>query len=159
MSSVSRRSLLLALVMAASFAAEFAVAKDGDSGGGSGNSGSGSSNSGSGSSNSGSDSGGDDDGDDENENDNEESDDDSENDSGRHRDDDHERAIRAVRNGKAVSLKKLKVYLADRYPGKVLDVSLRRRSGDYFYSVRILGKGNRLKVLSLDALTLKPRGS
>lgn len=140
MSNLSRRSLLLALLMAANSAALEVMAKDGDSGGGSGNSGSGSSNSGH---------GGDDDDDDD--------DDDSDDDSGGRRDNDHDRAIKAVKRGKAVSLTKLRDHLSQNYPGKVLDVSLRRSSGDYFYNVRILAKGNRLRVLSLNALTLKPR--
>jgi hypothetical protein len=153
MSSLSRRSLLLALFVAANFAASFVLAKDGDSGG-SGNSGSGSGNSGSSNSGPGNSSSGGNDGED----DDDEDDDD---DSGRdgRRSDDHEKVIKAVQRGKAVSLKKLKDHLADQYPGKILDVNLRRFSGDYFYNVRILAKGNRIKVYSLNALTLKPRGN
>jgi hypothetical protein len=144
MLSLSRRSLLVALLFAANFAADVALAKDGDSGSGSGNSGSGSNNSGSGSG---------DDGDDRDDGD----DDDGGDPSSGGRDDDHERATEAVRRGKAVPLKKLREHLAQNFPGKILDVSLRRRSGDYYYNVRILAKGNRLKMLSLNALTLKLR--
>lgn len=153
MSTLSRRSLLLATFLAANFAAGFAMAKDGDSGSGSGNSGSGSGNSGSGSSG-GDDDGGDDDddGDDSNENN-------SGNSHGGRHGNDHEKAIKAVQRGKAVSLQKLRDHLADHYPGKILDVNLRRRAGNYFYNVRILATGNRIKVLSLNALTLKPRGN
>jgi uncharacterized membrane protein YkoI len=136
------------LLLAANFAAGMAMAKDGESGGGSGNSGSGSGNSGSGNGSSGDD----DDGADDDESDSGDSH------NGR-RGDDHENALKAVRRGKAVSLQKLKDHLAAQYPGKILDVNLRRSSGDYFYNVRILAKGNRIKVFSLNALTLKPRGN
>lgn len=165
MTKLSRRSLLLAIVLAANFAGGIAMAKDGDSGGGSGNSGSGSGSSGSGSGGSGSGGGGgdDDDGDDG---------DDHEGNGGggtrheRNRDndnrngdnEDNERARRAVRGGKAVSLIKLKQHLADNYPGKLLNVNLRQLSGNYIYEIRILASGNRIKQLSLNALTLQPRG-
>lgn len=149
MPSLDRRRLLVALFLAANFAADVALADDGDSGGGSGNSGSGSGNSGSGSG---------DDGDDGDDDDNE-GDDDSGNQSRGSHGDDQERAIKAVRRGKAVSLKRLRDHVEQNYPGKILDVRLRRRSGDYFYNVRILARGNRLKMLSLNALTLRPQAN
>jgi hypothetical protein len=150
MPGLSRRSLLVALFLAANFAADIALASDEDSGSGSGNSGSGSNSSGSGS--------GDDRDDDDGDDDNEDGDN-SGNQSSGGRDDDQERAIKAVRRGKAVSLKKLREHLSQNYSGKILDVKLRRRSGDYFYNVRMLAKGNRLRMLSLNALTLRPQAN
>jgi uncharacterized membrane protein YkoI len=151
MTKFNRRGFLLAILLAASFAADFAFAKDGESGGGSGNSGSGS-NSGSSNENS-------DDDDDDDDGDDDDGDDESRGGSASgHSSGDHERALKAVKKGKAVSLSKLKMHLAAVYPGKILDVNLRKSSGDYFYNVRILAKGNRIKLLSLNALTLKPRG-
>lgn len=151
MSELTRRRVFIIALLSACFMAEPALAKDGESDGGSDNSGSGSDNSGSGSNNSGS--GGDDDDDDDNESD-------SENRSHRdeRRNDDQDRAIKVVRRGKAVSLQVLKGFLKHNYPGKILDVKLRKSSGTYFYNVRILAKGNRIKALTLNALTLKPRG-
>jgi uncharacterized membrane protein YkoI len=69
----------------------------------------------------------------------------------------HERALRAVAAGKASSLKKLKIYLDQNHPGKLLSVRLERKSGDLFYKVRILTVENRITSLTLDALSLKPR--
>lgn len=72
---------------------------------------------------------------------------------------DQENAIKAVRNGRAVSLQRLKSFLDTNYPGSILGVELSRRSGEYYFDVRILTKGNRIKSLSLNALTLRPRKS
>jgi hypothetical protein len=146
MSEMTRRRVFMIALLSACFMAGPVLAKDGESEGGSDNSGSGSSNSGSGG----------DDGDDEDD------DDDSDSDNRSHREerrnDDQDRAIKAVRRGKAVSLQVLKGFLKHNYPGKILDVTLRKSSGTYFYNIRILAKGNRIKALTLNALTLKPRG-
>lgn len=150
MLDLTRRRFMIALILAASFAAVPAFAKDGDSNSGSGGGDSG--NSGSGSDNSGSDNDGDDDDDDS------ERDEDSGNSTSGSSSAqvDQNRAMRAVKDGKAVSLKQLKSYLIENYPGEILHVSLRRRSGEYFYRVRILSTGNRIRSLSLNAVTLKP---
>jgi hypothetical protein len=111
------------------------LAKDGESGGGSGD------NSGSG--------GSDDDGDDD-----DEADDDGSSSGGSGHSKDHDRARDAVRRGKAVSLKALKQHLAANYPGKVLKIELKKRSGDLIYKVRILDTKGRLNTLRLDARSL-----
>lgn len=149
MQELNRRALLMAIVLATSFLAAPAFSEDGDSGGDS-DSGGGSDNSGSGSDNSGS---GDDNDNDDNDND-DDNDDDDDNNSGSGKED-HNRALRVVKDGKAVPLRKLKSYLAQNYPGKILNVSLQRKSGKYYYRVRILSSANRIKTLSINALTLK----
>jgi uncharacterized membrane protein YkoI len=70
---------------------------------------------------------------------------------------DQDRAKHAVANGKAVPLVKLKDFLAQNYPGKILRINLVRRLGSYVYHVRILQSGNRLKSYSFDASTLQEK--
>lgn len=168
MTNLKRRNFLVMLACLACFAATPAFAEDDDSDGGSSGSGSsesehrdsdsegsddrGSDNSGSGS---------DDSGDDRSENSG----------SGRIRDGDdddddrnstkqeQERALNAVSQGKAVPLRNLRVFLERNYPGRLLSVGLQRKSGTYFYTVRILSAGNRITTLRLNALTLRPRTS
>ncbi len=162
MQELNRRAFLMAIVVATSFLAAPAFSEDGDSGGDSdsgggsdSDSGGDSDNSGSGSDNSGSGNDDNDDNDnDDNDNDDNEQDNDDDNNSGSGKDD-HNRALRVVKDGKAVPLRKLKSFLAQNYPGKILNVSLQRKSGIYYYRVRILSSGNRIKTLSLNALTLK----
>jgi hypothetical protein len=146
MQELNRRRFLMALLLATCFVGEPAFAKDGDSGGGD------SDNSGSGSDNSGSDK--DNDSDDDSDDD-EDDDDDNSNSGNRVKSEDQDRALKAVKNGKAVSLSKLKAHLSKNHPGKILNVGLYRKSGQYFYRVRILSSGNRIKTMSLNALTLK----
>ena len=111
--------------------------------GNSGNSGSGSGNSGSGSSNSGSDNGGgDDDGDDD--------DDPNEAD-----EDDQDRARNAVKKGKAVPLSALLKHLKENYPGKLINVSLVKTKGNYYYKVKLLNQSGRLVNLRFDAKSLQ----
>ncbi len=70
---------------------------------------------------------------------------------------DQDRAKHAVAKGKAVPLAKLKDYLSQNYPGKILRINLVRRLGSYVYHVRILQSGNRLKSYTLDASTLQEK--
>jgi uncharacterized membrane protein YkoI len=133
---LTSRGLML-MLLAACFAVTPAQA-DGDNSG-SGNSGSG-----------GDASGGDDDSDDDNDDDNDDSDRDN-----RQSSRDQERALKAVKGGKIVSLAKLKHHLKSTSPGKILKVELKKRSGTYFYRVRILTSDNRIKALTLNALSLK----
>jgi uncharacterized membrane protein YkoI len=70
---------------------------------------------------------------------------------------DHDRALKAVERGKAASLRELKLHLDRFYPGRILNVKFTRSSGHYFYNVRILGSGNRIRNIKLNALTLKPK--
>jgi hypothetical protein len=131
---------------------------DGGSGGGSGSGGSGSGSNGSGGGNGGSGGSGSGSGDDGSDND---GDDDSGNGSGskngKGKAKDQDRAQDAVAAGKAAPLLKLKEFLKQNYPGKILKIDLNKRFGSYVYKVRILQAGNRVKSMTLDALTLQSK--
>jgi uncharacterized membrane protein YkoI len=143
----TRRAFLAALIgISVGLSATGALA-DSDDGGGSSGSNSGS-NSGSGSSNSGSGK------------DSEEDSDDSDDDS----DEDEDARIgsleasaakAAVSAGKAVSLTKLIEFIKRNYPGKILDVDLKRSSGRYQYRIKILQVTGKVVKLRLDAMTLQ----
>jgi uncharacterized membrane protein YkoI len=156
-----RCGLLFVLLIAAFLALPQANAKDGDSGGGNSGSGSGSENSGPGG---GDDNDNDDDNDTNNDDDNDTNNDDDNddkvesdgrNDSRSSHSRDHDRVLRALQKGKVVSLQLLRRHLDSNYPGKLLRVDLKRKSGTYYYNVRILAPGNRIRAVSLNALTLK----
>lgn len=138
----TRRTLLFALITGAMALAlvPAASAKDGaDDGGGGSSSGS------SGSSGSGSDDSDDDDDDDDNS------------------DDDHDvgsearLAREAVSHGDAVSLRRLMKHLKTNYPGRVLDVDLKRIGSAFQYRVKILQTNGKVTRLHLDAVTLRRR--
>jgi hypothetical protein len=105
---------------------------DGDSG----NSGSGSSNSGSGSSNSGSGNSG--------------SDDDDDDDDDRDDDNDHQNAKSALDHNEIRPLQEILAVARARVPGRVLAVSLLRRSGRLVYRIRVLAKVGRKHELLID---------
>ena len=116
--------------------------------GGGSNSGSGGGNSGSGSGNSGGgDDGGDDDGDD---NHGDDDDDPAESD-----EDDQDRARNAVKKGKAVPLSALLKHLKENYPGKLINVSLVKTKGNYYYKVKLLNQSGHLVNLRFDAKSLQ----
>lgn len=127
-----------------------------ESGSGGGNGGSGSGDSGSDGDNSGPGGGSDD-----TDNDNDDNDDDSGDDSlnnsgsGKHGAKDQYAARKAVAKGSAVSLTKLKAFLAKNYPGKILKLDLEKRLGGYVYKVRVLQSGNHVRSVNLDARTLQ----
>ena len=137
---LTRRTFLAALVLGVNVLVvpARAVASDDDSGGG----GSGGSGSGSGSGNGSSNSQGEDD------------DDDKDEDNGSS---EANKARDAVAQGKAVTLSALVAFLKKTYPGKVLDVDLKRSSGRYEYRVKILQASGKVVRLRLDALTLQTR--
>jgi hypothetical protein len=130
---------LLALMVPANPVRSFA---DNDGGGGGGNSGpgGGGGNSGPGGGGGGDDDDGGDDGDDDKKDEKE----------GK----DQERALEAVRRGKVTPLSELFKHLKDAHPGRVLKVNLVKSGGNYFYRVRILTSGNRVKTYVLNAKTL-----
>ena len=64
-------------------------------------------------------------------------------------------ARKAVAKGSAVSLTKLKAFLAKNYPGKILKLDLEKRLGGYVYKVRVLQPGNHVRSVNLDARTLQ----
>jgi uncharacterized membrane protein YkoI len=60
-----------------------------------------------------------------------------------------------ITQGKATSLPLVLAYVANNYPGQVLDVKLRTASGAFAYEVKVLSKYVFLKTILLDAKTLK----
>jgi hypothetical protein len=157
---MSKRGLMLMLLLAACFAVNPAHADSDNSGSGNSGSGGGSDDGGSGggSDNSGSGnsgSGGGDDSDDDDDRDEDDDKDDASDNNKRNSSRDQERALKAVKRGKIVSLSTLKHHLKNTAPGKILRVELKKWSGTYFYRVRILTSGNRIKSITINALSLK----
>jgi uncharacterized membrane protein YkoI len=64
-------------------------------------------------------------------------------------------ALDAVKNGKAASLTLLLAFMTLNYPGEVLDVRLRTVNKQYIYEVKYLFNKTQLRVLKLEAKTLK----
>ena len=157
-----RLFLLGTLVLFSALTVSPACAEDGDSDGGGSNSGSGG-----GGSDDGEDGGSDDNSNsDDNDNKDDDRDDDKDDDNdgdkssptkGDKREKDQERARAAVSSGKVASLRKLKSHLQSNYKGKVISIDLKRQFGRFVYRVKLLEKGNRVKSLTLDGMTLQPR--
>ena len=151
---LNRRSLLAGATFA--FLLQCIAPALAESGSGGGNSSSGGGDSGSDGDNSGP--GGDSD---DNDNDNDDNDGDSGDDSlnnsgsGKLGAKDQYAARKAVAKGSAVSLTKLKAFLAKNYPGKILKLDLEKRLGGYVYKVRVLQAGNHVRSVNLDARTLQ----
>ncbi len=147
---LNRRSLLAGATFA--FLLQCIAPALAESGSGGGNSGSGGGDSGSDGDNSGPGGGSDD-----TDNDNDDSGDDSLNNSGSGKlgAKDQYAARKAVAKGSAVSLTKLKAFLAKNYPGKILKLNLEKRLGGYVYKVRVLQPGNHVRSVNLDARTLQ----
>jgi uncharacterized membrane protein YkoI len=155
MFEIKRRGLLGVLLLAACLVSSPVLASDDDSDGGNSGSGGDSENSGSGG---GDRDDGDRDDDDRDDDDNGGSETQNSNSGGSSVNlglRDQERAFKAVRKGKAVSLVTLKSHLSTNYPGKILSVDMRRKSGVYYYQIRLLTAGNRIRSVSLNALSLK----
>lgn len=142
---LTRRHLMFGLLLSAAMVtfAPAALADGGDDDGGGDDGGGGNSGSGGGS-NSGS-SGGDDDDNDEGAEDGEDGTEGSES----------ERAQDAVKAKKAVPLRTLMSHLKKHYPGKVIDVDLKRSFLKYSYHVKILTSSGKVQRLRLNALTLQ----
>jgi uncharacterized membrane protein YkoI len=66
-------------------------------------------------------------------------------------------AQNAVVQGKAKPLRDLLTYLDQNYPGQILDVDLKRSSGNLEYRLKILQESGKVIKLRLDAMSLKPR--
>ncbi len=158
MDKLTRREVLAMLLVLAAAGAwpRHALAKDGDSGGGGGNSGSGGgggdsdsdsdSDSGGGGDNSGSGGGGDDgDGEDDGDGD----DDRGRNRRGRDEDD----ARKAVKDGKAISLREASRRVAKQYGGRIIDAKLKNASNGLYYEFRIVSGSGRVRKVSMDAVT------
>jgi hypothetical protein len=138
---LSRRKLMFALVsLCICQMATPVLADDGGS-----NSGSGSSGSNSGSGNSGGDGQDDDDDGDDNSG------------KGNRHNREQDDVRQAVLDGKAVSLKRLLSHIADNYPGRVLDINLRRSSDHFVYRVKMLTPRKKLTTIELNAVSLRAK--
>jgi uncharacterized membrane protein YkoI len=62
--------------------------------------------------------------------------------------------LSAVRTGKAVSLPLLLAFMANKFPGEIVDVKLKNKAGLYSYEVEYLANSSKLRVVKLDAKTL-----
>ncbi len=67
------------------------------------------------------------------------------------REDDHDRALRAVQAGQVVPLPKVLDRLARTHPGQVLEVELEEKRGAWVYEVRLLQPDGRRVKLEVDA--------
>lgn len=139
---LTRRRLLFGLLLGVAWAAQphMARAESGDGGG----------------SDDGDDDSGDDDGGDDS-NDDDGEDDDSGNgaNGGAASKSEAQLARDAVQARKAVPLRTLLAHLSRHYPGKVLDVDLRRSFISYTYHVKILSRSGKVERLRFNALTLQ----
>jgi uncharacterized membrane protein YkoI len=62
--------------------------------------------------------------------------------------------LSAVRAGKAVSLPLLLAFMANKFPGEIVDIKLKNKEGLYSYEVEYLANSSKLRVLKLNAKTL-----
>ncbi|MBL8791861.1 MAG: hypothetical protein JNM45_15325 [Rhizobiales bacterium] len=159
----TRRSLLMMILgLGLSLPVGNAYASDDGGNSGSGSSGSGSSGSGSSGSGGNSGSGGGDDSDDHDDRDSsgrgsDDDDDDNDNELGENGTREAQEAQRAVRLGKARPLRELVSHLDKHYPGKILDVDLKRAGARFEYRLKILQRTGKVIRLRLDAKTLALR--
>ena len=68
-------------------------------------------------------------------------------------DDDHEQALRAVREGKARPLGEVLERVRAQFGGEVVGVEFDRQDGRYIYELRVILPGGQLREVSVDALT------
>lgn len=64
---------------------------------------------------------------------------------------DHERARRAVEEGRIQPLKDILAKAHDRYPGQVLEAELEEKNGTFIYEIKILATDGRVMRLLFDA--------
>ncbi|MEW5964087.1 MAG: PepSY domain-containing protein [Pseudomonadota bacterium] len=67
--------------------------------------------------------------------------------------DDHERARRAVVEGKARPLSEILAALAPSLDGEVIEVELESKSGRLVYELKVLSVGGRVREIYVDAAT------
>ena len=137
---ISRRYLLwLMLAGGLTLPQSLAYAEDGGDGGGEGGG-----DDGGGDDGGGDDGGGDDGGDDG-------SDDSGEDDGGE--DDEQDRALEAVKNDRAATLKEILAIVRKKYDGEIVHVSLRGSGANLTYRIKLLDEGNRLIEVVVNAVS------
>ncbi len=62
--------------------------------------------------------------------------------------------LSAVKTGKAVSLSLLLAFMANKFPGEIVDIKLRNKEGQYSYVVEYLSGSSKLRIVKLNAKTL-----
>ena len=62
--------------------------------------------------------------------------------------------LSAVKDGKAVSLPLLLAFMANKFPGEIVDIKLKNKDGQYTYVVEYLANAAKLRVVTLNAKTL-----
>lgn len=67
------------------------------------------------------------------------------------REDDHDRALRAVQAGQVMPLPQVLDRLARTHPGQVLEVELEEKRGAWLYEIRLLQPDGRRVKLEVDA--------
>jgi uncharacterized membrane protein YkoI len=63
-------------------------------------------------------------------------------------------ALSAVTTGKAVSLPLLLAFMANKFPGEIVDIKLKNKAGQYSYVVEYLSSTAKLSIVTLNAKTL-----
>lgn len=63
-------------------------------------------------------------------------------------------ALSAVTAGEAVSLPLLLAFMANKFPGEIVDIKLKNKEGQYSYEVEYLSNTAKLLVVTLNAKTL-----
>ncbi len=63
-------------------------------------------------------------------------------------------ALSAVKSGKVVSLPMLLAFMANKFPGEIVNISLKKKEGHYRYEVKYVANAAKLRVLIFDAKTL-----
>lgn len=65
-----------------------------------------------------------------------------------------EEVLSAVTTGKAVSLPLLLAFMANKFPGEIVDIKLKNKEGQYSYEIEYLANSAKLRVVKLNAKTL-----
>lgn len=68
-------------------------------------------------------------------------------------DDDHEAALRAVQQGRALPLAEILRRLDGRLGGEIIEVEFDRDDGRYIYEFKVITAGGRMLEIEVDALT------
>ncbi|MEP7171863.1 MAG: PepSY domain-containing protein [Aestuariivirga sp.] len=143
---ISRRNLFwLLLAGSLTLPQSLAYAEDGDGGGDDGGGDDGGGDDGGGDDGGGDDGGGDDGGGDEG------SGDSGEDDGGE--DDDQDRALKAVKNNRAATLKEILAIVRKKYDGEIVRVSLRGSGANLTYRIKLLDEDNRLIEVVVNAVS------
>ncbi len=68
-------------------------------------------------------------------------------------DDDHDRALEALREGRILPLERIAQTARERFDGEILDVELEDEDGGFRYELKLMGTDGRIWKLEYDAAT------